>query len=290
MNYILENEHWVAQIKGEGAELCSFKNKESGKEYIWQADPAVWARHAPVLFPIVGRLNHDEYHFEGKSYAMSQHGFARDKAFTLVEQEQQRLVLGLTADQESMTKYPFNFVLDIIYELHDNELKIMYRVSNKDQKSMPFSIGAHPAFIAPKIVNQQMQEYHLVFEQPETLERHLIKDGLRTGETKSLMENEQNLPLHPKLFEEDAIIFKNMQSKWVGLAVHSNGEKLVEMSIDGFPYLGIWQKMGSDFICIEPWVGIADHQDFEEDITLKEGIQLLEAEKTFECSYTIKFH
>lgn len=290
MNYILENEVWEAQIKSEGAELCSFKNKETGKEYIWQADPAVWARHAPVLFPIVGKLNHDRYHYEGKSYSMSQHGFARDSEFSLVEQENQRLILGLTADQESMEKYPFNFVLDIDYELQGNELLVTYKVSNKDQKRMPFSIGAHPAFVAPKIIDQQMQEYHLVFEQAETLDRYFIENGLQTGETKLLMENEQKLPLHPKYFEKDAIVFKKMKSRWVSLVVHSSGEKLVEMSIEDFPYLGIWQKQGSDFICIEPWLGVADHQDFEGEITEKEGIQLLEAEQTFECSYSIKFH
>jgi galactose mutarotase-like enzyme len=290
MNYILENEQWEAQIKSEGAELCSVKNKETGKEYIWQADPAVWARHAPVLFPIVGKLNHDRYHYEGKSYSMSQHGFARDSEFSLVEQQNQSLVLGLTADQESMKKYPFNFVLDILYELNENELKVNYKVGNKDQKIIPFSIGAHPAFVAPRIINQQMQEYHLVFEQPETLERHFIENGLQTGETKRLLDNEQKLPLHPKFFEQDAIVFKGVKSKWVSLVVQSSGDKLVEMSVEGFPYLGIWQKVGADFICIEPWLGITDHQDFEGEFTEKEGIQLLEVEQTFECSYRIKFH
>lgn len=290
MNYILENEQWVAKIKSEGAELCSVKNKESGREYIWQADPSVWPRHAPVLFPIVGRLNHDEYQYEGKTYSMSQHGFARDREFSLVEQEKERVILGLTADQDTMEKYPFNFILDIIYQLHENKLIVTYKVNNKDKQIMPFSIGAHPAFFAPKIVDQQIQEYQLVFERPETLDRHLIENGLRTGETKRLLENEQQLPLHPKYFEDDAIIFKDVQSKWVSLIVHSTGQRVIEMSIDNFPYLGIWQKKGADFICIEPWLGIADSKNFGGNFSEKEGIQSLEAEQTFECSYEIKFH
>lgn len=290
MNYILENDQWVVQIKSEGAELCSFTNKETGKEYMWQADPSVWARHAPVLFPVVGRLRKDKFHYQGKTYSMSQHGFARDREFSLVEQEKQRLVLGLTADEESMEMYPFNFILDIIYHLHENKLTITYKVSNKDQHAMLFSIGAHPAFATPNILNQQMQEYALVFEQPETLERHLIENGLRTGKTILILENEQKLPLHPSLFEDDAIIFKDVKSKWVSLVVHSTGQKLVEMSIEHFPYLGIWQKVGADFVCIEPWLGITDHKDFEGDLNEKEGILSLEAEQSFVCNYSIKFH
>lgn len=290
MNYILENENWTVQIKSEGAELCSVKNKKTNREYIWQADPEVWARHAPVLFPIVGRLKNDQYRLENKTYKMSQHGFARDREFSLVEQEKLRIRLGLTADQQTMEKYPFNFVLDINYQLRENELIATYSVSNKDQQTMPFSIGAHPAFTTPRIVDQQMQEYHLVFEQDETLDRHLIKDGLRTGETKALLENEHKLPLHPKLFEDDALIFEGFQSKWVSLVVHSSGEKLVEMSVEGFPYLGIWQKEKSDFICIEPWLGVADKNDFEGELSEKEGIQLLKPEETFECSFTINFY
>ncbi|MDF9800449.1 galactose mutarotase-like enzyme [Catalinimonas alkaloidigena] len=290
MNYILENEDWEAQIKSEGAELCSFKNKKSGKEYIWQADPDVWARHAPVLFPIVGRLKDDQYRLEGKTYSMSQHGFARDRDFSLVEQEKASLRLGLTADHETMEKYPFNFVLDITYQLLENELIVSYSVSNKDQQPMPFSIGAHPAFTTPKIINKQMQEYHLVFDQAETLDRYLIKDGLQTGRTRPLLENEQKLPLHPKFFEDDAIVLKGVQSKWVSLVVHASGEKLVDISVEDFPYLGIWQKENSDFICIEPWLGIADKNDFAGDLSEKEGIQMIAPEKVFECSYKIKFH
>ncbi len=290
MNYVLENENWTIQVKSGGAELCSVVNKKTGREYIWQADPAVWARHAPVLFPIVGRLKDDQYHYDGKAYSMTQHGFARDSEFTLVEQEKQKLVLGMTADHETMENYPFNFVLDLTYRLHENELTVMYKVSNKDQRKMPFSIGAHPAFAIPKMIEGNTQKYQLVFDQPETLERHLISDGLRTGETRSLLENEQKLPLDPGLFEEDAIVFKDMKSKWISLVVSSSGEKLVEMSIDGFPYLGIWQKIGADFICIEPWLGIADKEDFKGNIMEKEGIQILQPEKTFECIYSVKFH
>lgn len=289
MNHILENEALTVQIKEAGAEVSSVRQKENGHEYIWQANPEVWPRHAPILFPIVGRLKDDRYRSGGKTFQMRQHGFARERSFNVLEQTRNRLTFGLTADADSMDQYPYNFVLDVAYTLQDNALLVEYTVSNKDQQTMPFSIGAHPAFATPSVVDQQMQEYWLEFEQPETLDRHLIIDGLRSGETKRLLENEQTLPLHPKLFEQDAIVFKNVQSGKVSLVSRSSGKKLVEMEITGFPYLGIWQKVGADFICIEPWYGLADEHDFDGELTDKEGILLLEPEKSFHCSYTIRF-
>lgn len=289
MNYVLENEAWSIQVKEVGAELCSVKNKASGREYLHLADPKIWPRYAPVLFPIVGRLKDDIYHAEGKTYHMKQHGFARDRAFHALEQEKNYLMFGLTADDDTMRQYPYNFVLDIIYTLQENELKVTYVVSNKDQRDMPFSIGAHPAFATPRILEQQMQEYHLLFEKPETLDRYFIEDGLRNGESKRLFENERKLPLHPKLFERDALIFKGVQSEKVSLVEQSSGQTLVEVTIEGFPYLGIWQKMGADFICIEPWYGVADSADFQGDIFEKEGIVVLAAGEKFSCSHRIRF-
>ncbi|MFP4090793.1 MAG: aldose 1-epimerase family protein [Cyclobacteriaceae bacterium] len=289
MNYILENEIWSIQVKEAGAELCSVQNKNSGREYMHDADPKTWPRHAPVLFPIVGRLKNDTYRAEGNTYHMKQHGFARDKDFHALEQEVDRLEFGLTADDETMQQYPYNFVLDIIYTLQENELRIEYIVSNKDQRDMPFSIGAHPAFATPRIIDKQMQEYHLVFEKPETLDRHFVEDGLRNGESKRLLENEHKLPLHPIFFERDAIIFKGVQSEKVSLVEQNSGKMLVEVNIKGFPYLGIWQKMGADFICIEPWYGVSDSADFQGDIFEKEGIMVLAAGEKFSCSYSIRF-
>ncbi len=207
----------------------------------------------------------------------------------MLEQDKKRLKFGLTADQESMAQYPYNFVLDITYELQDNKLQVTYEVTNKDQRDMPFSIGAHPAFSTPRIVDQQMQEYLLVFEKPETLDRHYIENGLVSGERERVLDNEKKLALHPKIFERDALIFKNPQSDSVSLLSQSDGKKLVEMHFEGFPYLGIWQKVGADYICIEPWYGLHDEEGFAGELQDKEGIQILRPEQTFSCSYVMRF-
>lgn len=289
MNHILENEDWSIKIKETGAELSSVQNNASGREYIWQGDPAVWAGQAPILFPIVGKLKDDQYRTEGQTYSMKQHGFARRRDFNVLEQDKKHLKFGLTADQESMEQYPYNFVLDITYALQENTLQVTYEVTNKDQRDMPFSIGAHPAFSTPRIVEQQMQEYLLVFEKPETLDRHYIENGLVSGERERVLDNEQKLALHPKLFERDALIFKNPQSDSVSLLSQSDGKKLVEMHFEGFPYLGIWQKVGADYICIEPWYGLHDEEGFAGVLKDKEGIQILRPEQTFSCSYVMQF-
>jgi len=289
-NYILENDYLTATFKSEGAEISSVRSKESNQEYIWQADPAVWARHAPVLFPIVGRLKNDQYQLNGSTYSMGQHGFARDQNFSVIDQSSSEITFGLTASPETQTLYPFNFVLDIQYTLQEKQLTVAYQVTNQGQETMPFSLGAHPAFYCPTQRDQKWEEYHLLFEKPETLNRHLLHDGLRSGETEPLLANEDTLSLHRALFESDAIIFKNPTSNWVRIVRQSDGQAIVTVTFTGFPYLGIWQKVGADFYCIEPWCGLADTQAGQLNFTKKEGILKLSPEKKFKAAYQIKFH
>ncbi|MGD1893397.1 MAG: aldose 1-epimerase family protein [Cyclobacteriaceae bacterium] len=288
--HVLENEQLTARFKTEGAELISVKDKKSGQEYIWQADPTVWARHAPVLFPIVGRLRDDQYRLNGNTYTMKQHGFARDQDFSVVDQTKAQITFGLTASPATQEQYPFNFVLDIRYTLRERELEVFYQVTNRDQVEMPFSIGAHPAFYCPAQQDQQLQEYHLAFEESETLDRHLLDNGLRTGEVKRLLTDEKILPLHQQLFEEDAMIFKHPASERVSIVQQADGQPLITVQFAGFPYLGIWQKVGADFYCIDPWYGLADVTDTSGDFTNKEGIQNLSPNEQFEAVHQIIFH
>lgn len=290
MTHNIENEQFSVQIRPHGAELCSVKSKDTAYEYIWQANPAIWARHAPVLFPIVGKLNNDQYRLGDKTYTMPQHGFARDKEFTCTQSENQRLSFQLSADQETKEKYPFDFMLEIQYELSGHQLAVTYLVKNRDEQPMPFSIGAHPAFCCPAQIDHHWEEYQLLFEKNETLERHFIKNGLRNGKTKRLLKDEHMLPLHRHLFKNDAIVFCGTASDCVSILAQTTGRKIVSVYFRDFPYLGIWQKLGAGFYCIEPWLGLADKQGFDGDFTEKEGIQILEPGKEFSVGYTMEFH
>lgn len=290
MNYSIENKQFSIRIQTHGAELSSVKHKATQQEYIWQADLSVWARHAPVLFPIVGKLNKNQYRLNGHTYNMPQHGFARDKEFRCIGQDDHQITFELSADEETKQKYPFDFILTIHYELMDKYLAIAYEVKNTGSQPMPFSIGAHPAFYCPAQIDHHWEEYHLLFEKNEMLDRHFIEDGLRSGQTKQLLDDEHMLPLHRHLFEDDAIVFYNVKSDWVSIMAQSTGKKIVTVYCKEFPYLGIWQKLGADFYCIEPWYGLADKKGFSGEITQKEGVQILKPDSKFEISYTIEFH
>lgn len=290
MQHILENDRLTVTVSTQGAEVQSVRNPSTGQEYLWTADPEVWARHAPVLFPIVGKLKEDQYRLGDEAYRMTQHGFARDQEFKVIEQAADQITLGLTASPATTEQYPCNFALDIVYQLTDSQLATTYRVINHDSAVMPFSIGGHPGFLCPSQVDGHDETYDLLFEQKETLSRHLLSNGLRTGETRSVLQNERKLPLEPALFEEDALIFTELASDSVSIVPRSSGQPMVTVRFPGFPYLGIWQKVGADFYCIEPWYGLADATEASGELTEKEGILTLAPDEVFEATYTLVFH
>ena len=290
MQHILENNQLTVTVSTQGGEVQSVRNSATGQEYIWTADPAVWARHAPVLFPIVGKLKDDQYRLGGETYRMTQHGFARDREFKVIEQAPDQITLGLTAGPETTEQYPFNFALDVTYQLTDNALATTYRVVNHDASVMPFSIGGHPGFLCPSQVNGREESYYLLFEQRETVSRQLLSNGLRTGETRPVLQNEQELALAPALFEEDALVFADLASDAISIVRQSTQQPLVTVRFPGFPYLGIWQKVGADFYCIEPWYGLADATEASGVLTEKEAVLTLAPEEVFEATYTVEFH
>ena len=249
----LQNEFLNIGVKPLGAELCSIRNAE-GAEYVWQADPAVWGRHAPVLFPMVGKLRDGRYELNGKTYEMTPHGFARDKEFNLTEQNDNSLVYQLLPTAETRACYPCEFDLQITYRLIENALSIGYAVHNTDSSPMPFSIGAHPAFN----LHGPIDECFLEFEKSETLNTCLLgQKGLLSTETAPVLKNSQLLPLSKTLFNRDALIFLDAKSKKITLGAKNSPRRLT-VEFAGFPELGIWSKPGAPFVCIEPWFGTAD--------------------------------
>lgn len=285
----IENDLLSASVNFKGAELSSLKKKSSSTEYIWQADPAHWARHAPILFPIVGRLRNDEYVINKKRYSLTQHGFARDMEFEVVEHEKDMAVFQLKSTLDTRLAYPFKFLLIVSFQLHNNDLTISYEVVNKSGDAMYFSIGGHPAFNCPVFPGTKKTEYSLEFDEKETAFTQRLEDGLRTNDQEKILENERKIPITESLFDHDALIFDQLKSKKISL-VH-DGDTLIELQFEGFPYLGIWSKSAeAPFVCIEPWFGVADRVDHDYDFTKKEGILSLEPKSCFTCSYLIKVH
>ena len=282
----IENDFLKISVKNSGAELIGIKNKKNNYEYLWQGDPKFWARRAPILFPIVGKLKDNTYKAEGKSFQLLQHGFARDMHFELIEKENSFLIYSLKHSAETLKNYPYKFELFIKYDLSKNTLKVTYEVRNMDSKKMLFSIGGHPAFNCPIVHNEKFNDCFLEFETKENAERYVLKDGLLTTATEPVLKDEKILPLNHELFAKDALVFKGLKSEYVALKSRRSKAKLT-FNFKGFPYLGIWSKPGP-FVCIEPWYGHADYENAGGELKDKEGILSLEKGKIFSCDYKIE--
>jgi galactose mutarotase-like enzyme len=284
----LENDKILIKADSLGAELKKLVLKKNNKNYLWHGDSKYWGRSAPVLFPFVGRLKDDKYTYNNQEYKMTQHGFARDKEFELIDQGENHLTFSLTEDKASLKKYPFKFRLEIKYEIKENSLAVSYKVRNCDQKTMFFSIGAHPAFYWPLNKNETKEDYYLEFKKTETASRYLLESGLLNNKKEKLMEKSKKLELKADTFKDDALVFKDIKSEKITLK-SKKSEAKVEMEFEGFPYLGIWsQSAAAPFICLEPWHGIADSVDSSGKLEEKEGIMSLEAGNNFKSTYLIK--
>lgn len=286
--FCIQNDFLSIGVLSKGAELCSIQKKQTGKEYLWQADPNIWANHSPILFPIVGGLKNSSYTYEGKEFHLPRHGFVRNNSnIRLKSQTETGLVFSLHHSAETLKVYPFKFELEISYYLINNALIVSHRVINKDFKNIYFSIGGHPAFKVPVYEEENYNDHYLEFDSKMDLETHILnKEGLISSATRKITENDSRIALHKDLFKKDALIFKNIQSKKVALISKRSG-KILTVEYSDFKDLGIWAKPGAPFVCIEPWLGFADTENSTGDIKTKEGIMELMPSETFNASYTI---
>jgi galactose mutarotase-like enzyme len=277
----IKNSNLTAEIKHFGAELISLKTN-TNKEYIWEGNPDFWGKHSPILFPIVGTLKNNSFHYDGMEYHLSRHGFARDMEFELIDKKENSATFSLQSSEETLRVYPFIFELQIIYTLDKNSLNIEYKVMNKGKSKMPFSIGAHPAFAMPG----NFENYSIAFEKEEPLEYYLLENDLISNKTKKLEVQNKRIPLTYKLFENDALIFKTLESG--SLIILENENPVLSVIFEGFPSLGIWTKMNAPFLCIEPWFGYSDTEENSGNLFEKEGIQILQENDTFNSKFSVK--
>ena len=288
MLHVLENEWIKTEISVHGAELQSIFHKQIQLEYLWQGDSSYWPRRAPILFPIVGKLKENIFNYQDKTYSLPQHGFARDKKFEVIHKTTNKIIFRLQSTEETLKQYPFHFILDIGYSISESQVIISYTVQNSEKnKDLIFSIGAHPGFLCPLKAHEQFNDYYLEFDKEESLERVLLEGGLRSSAMEAIQISEKILPLHQDLFEvKDAIVLKGMKSDRISLKSKNHGNGL-HFNFKGYPWFGIWSKPGP-FICLEPWMGVADDVLSNQDFTEKEGIQRLAAGKHVSYSYSIE--
>ncbi|MEO8887578.1 MAG: aldose 1-epimerase family protein [Mucilaginibacter sp.] len=283
---IIENDLYKIAIRNQGGELISFINKETGTEHLWQANPQ-WQWHAPNLFPIIGALVNNELMVNGRSYPMARHGFNRQSELLLISSDSQSAKYSLPYCEKTLAVYPYKFDFQIHYDLIDTALRITYKVINLDKKDIYFSVGGHPAFNVPFNKGESYEDYYLEFDVKEKLETHLLSaEGTLSGKTAPVALDGNKLHLTRDMFNNDALIFKNMRSRMVTIKSTKHDQSL-SVEFPHFNYLGIWAKPGADFVCIEPWAGVADTAGKQVDISQKEGIQTLHIGHVFEAAYYI---
>ncbi|MGB8375935.1 MAG: aldose 1-epimerase family protein [Salegentibacter sp.] len=286
--FSIQNQHLSVSVLKTGAELCSIKNLENNKEYIWQANPDIWSSHAPNLFPVIGMLKDGKYCYEGTEYEMPKHGFVRhNNNIDLKHRDENSLRFILAHSEETLELYPFKFYFEITFSLEGKSLKVSHKISNIDEKPMYFSLGGHPAFNAPLFEDETYDDYFLEFDQNMQLDTHLLnEDGLVSKKTETILDNDNKIRLRKDLFENDALIFKDIPSKKADLKSAKSG-KILSVEYNDFKNLGLWAKPGAPYVCIEPWLGIADPEDTDQELKTKEGIIELRAREDFTASYTI---
>lgn len=291
--YTLKNTSLSIQVEDNGAELTSIYSPHTNTEYLWNANPAYWNRHAPILFPTVGTLKNKSYTYQGQTYSLPQHGFARNMQFSLVHQTEEEIFFSLESNDETKKVYPFDFRLELGYQLEGCKITAFWRVINAGNAPMYFSIGGHPAFNCPLRENEDQSEYFISFDTEEPIHYLLVNDsGLAAKKpfaAQSTLTTERGiLPIDSHLFDNDALIIEDNQCHKVSLLDRAK-KPYLSVTFDA-PLFGLWSpaRKNAPFVCIEPWYGRCDASDFTGSLEEREYGNKLDAGEVFETSYKIE--
>lgn len=281
--YIIENEYLKVELASIGAELRKVYDKKIKKNRMWSGDPDVWGRVSPILFPIVGKVKEGSYLYEGKEYKLPQHGFLRDQKFAVKSKNETSVTFTYTSDKSLYEVYPFKHKVEISYLLEGPSLKVSWTVKNLEDKTMHYSIGAHPAFAL-----DPSKDYEFLFPNEIQSQSYGLNKGL-LGEANLV--NLETLSIQPKLFDVNTIIYDNLSS--VVLQAKDNSES-VQVNFEGFPFLALWAVVKNEgeipFVCIEPWHGIVDEYTTDQDFSKKLGSRKLKALDQETLEYEMVFN
>ena len=288
MNYQVANEIIKLVVSDHGAEMQSIT--KDGHEYLWSGDAKYWKEHAPVLFPYVGRFTDGKYTLNGTEYEMGIHGFAKRNEFTVIRQEDNKLVFELRDNEETRKEYPCAFVLTVTYELKGNMIAIEYKVNNPSDERMFFGIGAHPGFSVPLEVELSFEDYYLEFSRNSRPYRIGMSETcfLNGKDSEYELAGGNRINLKHDLFDNDAIVLKDIADE---VTIGSDkGSRKVTVSYPDFPYIGFWHapKKDAPYVCVEPWVSLPSRQGIVEEFMDKCDMVRLDAHKEYSNKWSIK--
>lgn len=286
MEFKISNKYLELTVSSHGAEKQSIISKETNISYLRDVDK-YWNRKAPLLFPIVGKLRDLKTFINNKEYSMNQHGFIRDQEFELYSQTETELVLVNKFNEETLKKYPFEYQVFVKYTLVEKSVYTEFIVKNLDYQVIPFNYGGHPGFKLPLYENETFEDYSVKFEKEENFNAPTVDMTTGTLNFKDTIsyKNINEINLNYKYFEIDAIVIPEVKSQSVKLVNKDN--KGVKFDFLGFPSLAIWTKPNAPFVCLEPWIGYADHSDSNYQFIEKDNMQFLNPGETFSATYVI---
>ncbi|MBA2915049.1 aldose 1-epimerase family protein [Lactobacillus crispatus] len=292
MDYTIKNNMIEVVISDHGAEVQSVKGAHTGEEYMWQADPEIWGRHAPVLFPIVGRLKNDEYKYQGKTYHMGQHGFARDCDFEVENHTQESITFLLKDNEKTREMYPFKFEFRVNYNLMNNLLEENFSVVNKSDETMIFGVGGHPGFNLPVNNGEEKEDYYFDMHPSIARVKIPLKGAYLDWNNRSLASTDSFIGLSDELFKDDALIYE-LHGHDNKVSLRTDKSKFhINVWTRNAPYVGIWSQYPktANYVCIEPWWGIADREDADGELEHKYGMNHLEPGKEYQAGFSITYH
>ncbi len=285
----IRNQHIRLQASCLGAEIQSLTRINDGYEYIWQADPAFWGKHSPLLFPITGRMWNDRTEFGGKEYHIPKHGFMNRRSFNLAGHDENSLRYVYASTDDDAQFFPFEFQLEITYTIIDNKVEVGFHVENCGFETMPFQIGGHPGFNLPDYNADDNVHGYLSFDGiPESLLRAGEQGCTEPDRIVMPMLEESLLPIEADLFAHDALIFDQNQVQ--GVTLHDKNRKPIVRLYGTAPCMLVWQsdKPGTSFICFEPWYGLCDPQHFYGPFVQRPYVNTVIPGKIWHGGYTIE--
>ena len=288
----LKNSELEVELNAKGAEIIKIIGQHDHINYMWRRDPALWASSAPILFPIIGALHNDECLIDGKTYHMTQHGFARHNEFEIKNQSQTEVTFTLVSNDEIIKQYPFLFELNVTYKLVENTLTCFINVKNKDHQTIYFQVGGHPAFACPFMENESSNDYYVEFSEYETRNQKVIDVAKRGMSHVQLpfFDHEKRFFVRQQLFNNDAIVIKDFKSENISIK-SLNHQKSIVFHMQGFDHVGLWTaKHVGGLLAIEPWVGHADYVDFDGEFKEKESCVALDTDKEFNVQFAVEIN
>ena len=278
----IKNNFLTVDISTKGAELQSIRATD-GTEYLWQGDPAFWAKRSPILFPICGGLVDDTYTLGADTYTLGKHGFARTKEFQIVSAKESLVELAIRDDVDTYPSFPFSFEFKIRFSLEEKTLKVDFITTNYSDSTMYYSCGSHEGLNLPSGIDGAK----IIFEKSEILKDYEVEGGILGRNYQIIGDGSDTLVLDRKYFEIDAIILKDLESRSLTLC-DKNGERNIRVDFPDFDHILIWQACGAPFACIEPWTGLPDlYGSTDRAIERKPSITSLEAGKTKTHTHSI---